>query len=162
LSESGSGDGGVAYSHVSGQRGMGNIGRTAGAWLGFRTLGLRSHPWCRKMRGYVERHVDAVLGGHASLMQHVQLAGVASQAVGKAGRKKYWQTMQRDLVLARAPDGSFQPRPWHETLSMSTNSDVTFGEVWTTASWTVVLACEPDKRMPGLPAWTGAPKGRKR
>ncbi|MHC4473436.1 MAG: DUF6288 domain-containing protein [Planctomycetota bacterium] len=161
LEKSGSGDGGVAYSHVPGQRGMGNIGRTAGAWLGFRTLGLRGRPWCKKMRGYVDRHVDAVLGGHASLMQHVQLAGVASAALGKRARKRFWQTMQRDMVLARAPDGSFQPRPWHESLGLSSNSDVTFGEVWTTASWTIVLASEADKTMPGLPAWTGEGAAKK-
>ena len=153
---------GVGYSSAAGQRGMGNIGRTAVAWLGFRTLGLEGRPWCKKMRGFTDRNVDAVMGGHASLMQHIQLAGVASAALGPRARKRFWLTLRRDMTLARAPDGSFQPRPWHETYAMSSNSDVTFGEVWTTASWTIVLACEPDELMPGLPAWIGEGAAKKK
>ena len=66
------------------------------------------------------------------------------------------QALERDMVLARAPDGSFQPRPWHESLQMGSNSDVTFGEVWTTATWAIVLGCEPVKGgRPGLPVWLG-------
>ena len=39
---------------------------------------------------------------------------------------------------------------------MGSNSDVTFGEVWTTAAWAVVLGCEqvPGGR-PGLSVWLG-------
>ena len=64
--------------------------------------------------------------------------------------------MRRDLILARAPDGSFQPRPWHESLLMQTNTDVIMGEVWTTACWTIVLAADGkgDKKG-GLPGWLG-------
>lgn len=155
LRASSGGDGGVGYSDQPGQRGMGNIGRTAGAWLAYRILGRDRADWGRKMGRWVDRHADGVFGGHASLMQHVLLAGVAAHAAGGKAKKRYWAAMERDLVLARAPDGSFQPRPWHESLQMGSNSDVTFGEVWTTAAWAVVLGCDPaGNDRPGLPAWT--------
>jgi hypothetical protein len=108
------------------------------------------------MGGYVKRHVAEVLGGHASLMQHIQLAGVAAHAAGNGTVREFWKSCERDLVLARAPDGSLQPRPWHESLSMGSNSDVTFGEVWTTAAWAMVLASEtPRDKSRGFPAWFG-------
>lgn len=164
---SGGGDGGVGYSTQPGQRGAGNIGRTAGTWLGVASLGMKGSAWGKKLEGYVRQHAGEVYGGHASLMQHHLLAGVAAQAVGADAAKTYWAVCERDLVLARAPDGSFQPRPWHESLSMRSNSDVSFGEVWTTAAWAIVLGAEPVKGgRPGLPAWTGrlpplpAPKRR--
>jgi hypothetical protein len=157
LEASGGGDGGVGYSTSPGQQGMGNIGRTAAAWLGALSLGRGKAGWSRKMEGYVRRHAGNVLDGHASLMQHILLAGVAAHAQGGAAQKDYWEAMERDLVLARAPDGSFQPRPWHESLSMSSNSDVAFGEVWTTAAWTIVLVSEPSKDgKHGFPAWFGS------
>jgi len=155
LSASGSGDGGVAYSDQPGQRGQGNIGRTAGAWLGFVDLGLGKSKWGQKMGKYVTSHAGEVFGGHASWMQHVLLGGVAAHAQGGAARKAFWEACATELVIARAPDGSFQPRPWHESLSIGSNSDVSFGEVWTTAAWAIVLGCEPTKERPGLPAWMG-------
>ncbi|MEM8882480.1 MAG: DUF6288 domain-containing protein [Planctomycetota bacterium] len=155
LIASGGGDGGIGYSTSPGQKGSGNIGRTAAAWIGYLALGKRKSAWAKKMAGYVKRNADEVMGGHASLMQHILLAGVAAQAHGKGTAKTYWKTMERDLVLARAPDGSFQPRPWHESLSMGSNSDVTFGEVWTTAAWTMVLVATPSKEgAVGYPALT--------
>ncbi len=156
LERSSSGGGGVGYSAEDGKRGQGNIGRSAGAWLGYRCLGRGRKPWGKKMGAYVKRNAGAVLEGHASLMQHYLLAGVAAGAQGGAARKAFWETARRDLVLARSPDGSFQPRPWHETEGMKSNTDVTFGEVWTTAAWAVVLASEPERGgRPGLPAWRG-------
>jgi hypothetical protein len=155
LVASSGGDGGVGYSTSPGQRGQGNIGRTAAAWLGCGTLGLRKTPWAQKMESWVRAHAGEVYGGHASLMQHHLLAGVAAHALGGDAVKSYWEVCERDLVLARAPDGSFQPRPWRESVAMSSNSDVTFGQVWTTAAWAIVLGCEPVKGgRPGLPAWT--------
>jgi hypothetical protein len=149
-----SGGGGVGYSANPGQAGQGNIGRSAGCWLGFGTLGLSKSPFAGQMKRWVTRNAGAIQGGHASLMQHVFLAGVAAHALGGKARSAYWEAAERDLILARAPDGSLQPRPWRESLSMGTNSDVSFGEVWTTSAWAVVLACEPEKGVrPGLPAW---------
>jgi membrane-associated protease RseP (regulator of RpoE activity) len=157
LEASGSPDGGVGYSTANGQRGFGNIGRTAGAWLGMVGLGLRDRPWSRKMEAWTAANVDAVLGGHASLMQHILLAGVAAQALGETVQERFWAKLERDLVLARAPDDSFQPRPWHESLLMGSNTDVEFGEVWTTAAWTVVLGARPRQDgKGGLPAWCPA------
>jgi hypothetical protein len=156
LRASSGGDGGVGYADSPGQRGQGNIGRTAGAWLGYRLLGRGRTDWCRKLGKWTERHVDDVLGGHASLMQHVLLSGVAAHALGGKAQKRWWDALETDLVLARAPDGSLQARPWHESLQMGSNSDVTFGEVWTTAAWAVVLGCEPvPGSRPGLPVWLG-------
>ncbi len=160
LSDSGGGDGGVAYSHKSGQRGQGNIGRTAGAWLGFKALGLGGGKLAKKMEKYCRSHAGESMGGHASLQQHVFLSGVAAHAQGGEARKRFWATHTSELSLSRAPDGSFQPRPWHETLSIGSNSDVSVGEVWMTATWAIVLACEPSKdgSRPGLPAWMGLAK----
>jgi len=147
LRASSGGDGGVGYSTSPGQKGRGNIGRTAGAWIGYLALGRGKSAWGRKMGNYVRRNSDKVLGGHASLMQHIQLAGIAAHAQGKA--RAFWKAMQRDLVLARAPDGSFQPRPWHESLAMGSNTDVSTGEVWTTASWACVLVAPNLKALFG-------------
>jgi hypothetical protein len=156
LKSSGGGDGGVAYSHKPGQKGQGNIGRTAGCWVAYLALGKGKSGWGRKMSGFVKRHVTKVLDGHASLLQHVQLAGIASAAYGGPVRREFLKAMQRDLVLARSPDGSFQPRPWHESLSMKSNSDVSTGEIWSTATWACVLAAEvPKSGKGGLPALFG-------
>lgn len=154
--EASSNGGGVGYSTLAGQKGQGNIGRTAGAWLGAVTLGRKKAKYVQQMRSYTERKVDAYLEGHASLMQHILLAGVASAALGKKATSRYWKVMRRDLVLGRAPDGSIQPRPWHESLLMGSNTDVSMGEVWTTASWAIVLGTDLGKKKGGLPGWTGA------
>ncbi len=61
---------------------------------------------------------------------------------------------QRSLILARCPDGSIQMRPWHESLRMQSNSDVSMGQVWSTASWAIVLGAASSKSRPGgLPGW---------
>lgn len=154
--EDSSSGGGVGYSTKAGQKGQGNIGRSAGCWLGYRALGLEKRKACDSMRGYVSRTIGDVLGGHASLMQQTLLAGVASAALGGEVRKKFWSLLGDDAILARAPDGSMQPRPWHESVTMSSNSDVSTGQVWTTACWAIVLAADgPEKSWTGLPAWTG-------
>ena len=156
LEESGGGSGGVAYSTLPGQKGQANVGRTAVAWLGDIGLGLRKKPWTRKMEKYLKRHIADVMGGHASLMQHISLAGVAAKALGKKSIKDYWNVMARDLTLARCPDGSIQMRPWHESLRMGSNSDVSMGQVWSTASWAIVLSADGFKGKPGgLPGWCG-------
>ncbi len=156
LEDSSGGDGGIGYSTAPGQKGQGNIGRTAATWMGYVALGLRREKWTSKMTSFVEHHADEVFGGHASLMQHFLLAGMASQALGGDAAKSYWSVAESNLVTARAPDGSFQPRPWHESLQMGSNSDVSFGEVWTTASWAIVLASDGQKDgLAGLPAAMG-------
>jgi hypothetical protein len=152
-------DGGVGYATGPGQQGMGNIGRTAGAWLGARGLGRGQEPFPLQMEQYVRQHVADVMGGHASLQQHILLAGLAAKALGADASKAYWDGgLRRDLMLARAPDGSFQPRPWHESLAMESNTDVTMGEVWTTASWAIVLGAHGDAEGGGLPGWCGLAK----
>ena len=157
---SASAEGGVGYSTAAGQKGEGNIGRSAAALLGARNLGFDKLPFGAKLDSYVRAHAAEVMGGHASLMQHILLSGVAAEALGGEARSAWWVRAQRDLVLARAPDGSLQPRPWHESLQMGSNSDVSVGEVWTTACWAIVLGADPaQSRGVGLPLWCGrAPK----
>lgn len=154
--ESAGDDGGVGYSTGEGQKGMGNIGRTAGTWLGARGLGRGQDPFAQKMEQYVRGHVAKVLDGHASLQQHILLAGLAAATLGGEAEAAYWDSgRRRDLVLARAPDGSLQPRPWHESLLMGSNTDVSMGEVWSTASWAIVLGARGDGKAGGLPGWCG-------
>jgi hypothetical protein len=156
LEASSGSDGGVGYSTRPEQAGMGNIGRTAGCWLGALTLGQRNAPFSMKMEDWIGEHAGDVFKGHASLMLQILLAGVAAHARGGGAPADFWAVCEREAVLARAPDGSFQPRAWRESLELHLNSDVNFGEVWTTAAWAVVLACEPVKGgRPGLPAWMG-------
>ena len=148
--------GGVGYAASVGQRGMGNIGRTAGAWLGAVSLGLRDREFCQQMESYTKENIANVLGGHATLMQHILLAGVAAKALGPKVTDAYWKVLRRDLILARAPDGSFQSRPWHESLNMSLNTDVGLGQPWTTACWAIVLGADArNGKKGGLPAWLG-------
>jgi hypothetical protein len=147
--EASSAGGGVGYSTKEGQVGQGNIGRTAVTWLGYRLVGNGKSKTARAMGTYVKRNAGEVLGGHASLMQHILWAGLAAQAQGGGAEKNFWSSLERDLLLAMAPDGSFQPRPWHETISMASNSDVSFGEVWTTAAWACVLVATPNESGAG-------------
>lgn len=148
--------GGVGYAATQGQRGMGNIGRTAGAWLGAVSLGLRKRDFVQKMESYTKENIANILGGHATLMQHILLAGVAAKALGPKATEAYWKVMERDLILARAPDGSFQSRPWHESLASTLNTDVNCGQPWTTACWAIVLGADAFKgSRGGLPGWLG-------
>jgi len=157
--ESSGDDGGVGYATGPGQRGMGNIGRTAGTWLAALGLGRTEHPYTGRMEQYVRDHVADTMGGHASLQQHILLAGLAASALGKEAAAAYWAGgLQRDLTLARAPDGSFQPRPWHESLLLQSNTDVSCGEVWTTASWAIVLGAHGEPGKGGFPGWCGRKK----
>lgn len=150
-----SGGGGVGYSTRDGQAGQGNIGRSAAVWLGYNNLGVKDAN-SKQLSKYVKRTAADVLEGHASLMQHVLLAGVAAGAQGGATAKNYWKSVETMMVLALSPDGSFQPRPWFESVSTGSNTDVTFGEVWTTAAWAVALSAQPGEGgMRGLPAWCG-------
>ena len=157
--ESSGEDGGVGYATGPGQKGMGNIGRTAGMWLAARGLGRADHPNTAKMAAYARDHIADMMGGHASLQQHILLAGIAASALGKEAAEAYWSGgLSRDLTLARAPDGSLQPRPWHESLSLQSNTDVSCGEVWTTASWAIVLGAHGDPGKGGFPGWCARKK----
>ncbi|PIE23100.1 MAG: hypothetical protein CSA62_08645 [Planctomycetota bacterium] len=152
--EKSSAGGGVGYSTKNGQQGRGNIGRSAGAWLGAVACGKGRNRFVRAMGSYVKSHVADALGGHATLMQHILLAGLAAKASGKSSSKRFWKAMLPSFILARAPDGSLHPRPWHESLNMQSNTDVSLGPIWTTACWAIVLgAGEGIEDAGGLPAW---------
>lgn len=153
--KSSSSGGGVGYSAKPGQAGQGNIGRTACAWMGYVALGMRKAPFAKQMEKFINSNAGDLMHGHASLLQHVMLGGMAAHAIGKKAKKEFWEKAERDLVLARAPDGSFQPRAWHESLGIGSNSDVSFGEVWSTSVWALVLGTEAGPDRPGLPAIRG-------
>lgn len=152
LEASSGSDGGVGYSTRPGQKGRGNIGRTGIAWLGARALGWQENAFVRRMGEYCEGHVAAAHEGHASLMQHTLVAGLCARVVGAKAQRRFWVQHASDLCLARCPQGSLQPRPWDESLHLQRNSDVSVGEVWTTASWALLLACQEDGKGRGLQA----------
>ena len=109
-----------------------------------------------KMRSYTERNLDDVLGGHASYLQHVSFAGLAACALSTEAEKRFVAATSRDLTLNRAPDGSIQPRPWHESILMNSNSDVSVGEIWSTACQTLpLIARVPKTGALGLPVTLG-------
>lgn len=155
LEASGGGDGGVGYSTGDGQKGHANIGRTAISWLG----ALQCAPqdgFTAKLRGYTESKIGDVLGGHASYLQHVSFAGLAACALSPDTEKKFIAATSRDLTLNRAPDGSLQPRPWHESITMSSNSDVSVGEIWSTCCQLLpLIARVPKTGVGGLPITLG-------
>lgn len=155
LEASGGGDGGVGYSAGRGQKGQGNIGRTAISWLGAMQCAPQD-AFTAKMRSYTERNLDDVLGGHASYLQHVSFAGLAACALSPEAEKRFVAATSRDLTLNRAPDGSIQPRPWHESILMNSNSDVSVGEIWSTACQTLPLIARiPKTGALGLPVTLG-------
>jgi hypothetical protein len=111
-------------------------------------LGFGADPFCAKTENYVKEHAGDVFDGHASLMQHFLLAGLGAHAQGGDAQKAYWAKCRTSFVLARAPDGSLQPRPWKETIGSHRNNDVEVGEAWTTACWAIVVGCRPAADAP--------------
>lgn len=161
LEASGGGDGGVGYSTAQGQKGDGNIGRTAVSWLGALQCAPQD-PFTAKLKAFSERNIGDVLGGHASYLQHVSFAGLAACALSPETEKTFIAATTRDLTLNRAPDGSIQPRPWHETVLMGSNSDVSVGDVWSTACQLLPLVARVPKTGPGgLPVTLGTLKPKR-
>jgi hypothetical protein len=147
-------DGAVGYAAEPGQMSLGNIGRNALCWMGAKGLGLSGEPWTRKMGEWTAAHVADFLRGHATLLMHISLGGVAAAAIGGATEESYWKEMAAEMEMSRSPDGGFQPRPWHESINMRSNQDVSGGEGWCTAMWALVLTA-PDYGVVGggLPGW---------
>jgi len=108
------------------------------------------------LKEVAEELIEELKGIKIAVFSPYDLLWKELSEIADTGNDSHAGEIETSMILARAPDGSFQPRPWHETLSMGSNSDVSFGEVWCTAAWTVVLACQPEKgQRPGLPYWMG-------
>lgn len=153
LEDSSSG-GGVGYSTSEGQQGMGNIARSAATWRGMVLVGRDRDGFTRQTKGFAKKEATNFLGGHASLMQHIFFGGVAAHALGRKEGGKWYDELEREIVLAQAHDGSFQPRPFQETANLNSNSDVTMGVAWTTANWAILIGL--DFEDGGLPLLVGA------
>jgi hypothetical protein len=141
--------GGVGYSTGEGQQGIGNIGRTVPTWLGLALLGEDKSGFAKATKSYAKSNATAFRDGHASLMQHFFFGALGARALSPKDGQKWFAELEREVVLAQAHDGSFQPRPFQETANLGSNGDVTMGEIWTTASWAVMLAL--DVEGGGLP-----------
>lgn len=162
LKASSSEEGGVGYSPRRGQQGHGNIGRNVVNWLGYRALGIDHSPFGKRMAAWASEHAGDYEQGHASLMQHIQFAGIFAHTLNDKTREAFWRTARRDLTLARAPDGSLHPRPFRETIGNDRNGDASKGLAWTTACWALAIAADPGDDRDGLPALRGEHVERKR
>jgi hypothetical protein len=152
--EASSSGGGVGYSTEAGQQGIGNIGRTVPTWRGLVLLGEDSGSFAKQTRGYVKAEATNFRAGHASLMHHIFFGALGAHALSSKDGAAWFSELEREVVLAQAHDGSFQPRPFQETANLGSNGDVTMGEEWTTASWAILLAL--DAEGGGLPLLVGA------
>lgn len=141
LDDSSSG-GGVGYSANEGQQGMGNIARSAATWRGLVIAGRSREGLTKQTKSYSKKEATNFLGGHASLMQHIFFGGIAAHALGKKDGGSWYEDLEREVVLAQAHDGSYQPRPFQETANLNSNSDVTMGVEWTTANWAVLIGLD--------------------
>ena len=74
--------------------------------------------------------------------------GLAAFAKGWRARRAFWATVADALTLAQAPDGTLQPA---HAPTDAAQFDLGLGEVWTTAGWALLLACDPALRRTGLP-----------
>lgn len=134
-----SADGGVGYSHRSGQKGFGDPGRTAGALVAYVALGQKKRPFFKKMAGYYANHVGGLPEGHVSPAMHILAGAMAAHVLGKKARKVFRGNYQTLLLGQRRPDGSFGSMPTKESKQMSNNTDLTVGPRWTTASYVLAL-----------------------
>jgi len=153
LDDSSSG-GGVGYSTGDGQQGIGNIARSAATWRGLVLVGREREGLTKQTKSYAKKEATAFLGGHASLMQHIFFGGVAAHALGKRDGGDWYEELEREVVLAQAHDGSYQPRPFQETANLNSNSDVTMGVEWTTANWAILIGLDFEEGS--LPLLVGA------
>lgn len=134
-----SGDGGVGYSHRSGQKGFGDPGRTAGAIAAYVALGQKQRPFFKKMVGYYANHIGGLPEGHVSPAMHLLAGAMAAHVLGKKAQKTYRGSYQTLLLGQRRPDGSFGSMPTKESKQLSNNTDLTVGPRWTTASYILAL-----------------------
>jgi hypothetical protein len=144
-----SGDGGVGYSPREGQKGFGDPGRTAGAIVAYTALGQGKNPFVPRMGGFFERHLADLPGGHVSPCMHLLSGAMASRLLGPRMWAAYLDTYRLQIMAARCPDGSFASTPTSESESMHSNTDLTVGSCWTTATYVLILSL-PEDHLPLL------------
>ncbi len=143
-----SSDGGVGYSPRPGQKGGGDPGRTAGALVAYAALGQKKRPFFEDMAGYYTRRQGELEGGHVSPCMHLLAGAMAGQLLGDAWRA-YMERYRLTIMAARRPDGSFASTPTQESQSLHSNTDLTVGPCWTTATYVTILSL-PGDRLPLL------------
>ena len=143
-------DGGVGYSPRQGQKGFGDPGRTAGALVAYAAVGQARHPFFGKMVGYFGQHAARLPEGHVSPAQHLLAGAMASRLLGNKAWGSYWQAFRPLVMSLRRPDGSFASMPTAESRRMGSNSDLTCGPRWTTATYVLVLSLTGSDALPLL------------
>ncbi len=140
-----SADGGVGYSHREGQKGFGDPGRTAGALVAFAALGQARHPFFGKMAGFYGRELPKLIEGHVSPAMHLLAGAMAARLLGKQAWRAYVETYRPYIMGFRRPDGSFASTPTHESQQLRSNTDLTVGPRWTTATYVLILSLVEDE-----------------
>ncbi len=143
-----SADGGVGYSHRQGQKGFGDPGRTAGAIVAFAAVGQTRHPFVGRMVGYLERNLGRLPEGHVSPAMHLLAGGMAARLLGRLW-DPYFEAYRPHVMASRRPDGSFASTPTEESQSLRSNTDLTVGPCWTTATYVLILSL-PRGKLPLL------------
>ena len=133
------GDGGIGYSDQPGQKGMGDPGRTAGCIWAFALLDLQKHPFYARMSSFFHRSMEGLPDGHVSPVMHFTSSAFACMHLGATFWKEFIALFRLEILAARRPDGTFTARPTTETAALHTNTDRTLGDVWTTASYALIL-----------------------
>jgi hypothetical protein len=157
IEATGSGDGGVGYSPREGQKGFGEAGRTSGAIAAYSLLGLQQQPFFEKMVAFYRAHATTLSTGHVSPCMHLLSGAIASYGLGPRDWETYIATYRPWIYAARKPDGSFAPTPTHETQALHSNTDLSVGTCWTTATYVLILAL-PQEKVPLLVDRAGAEK----
>ncbi len=143
-----SADGGMGYSPRDGQKGFGDPGRTAGALVAYASLGQKRRPFFEDMAGFYARRQGDLEGGHVSPCMHLLAGAMAGRLLGDAW-KAYMERYRLTIMAARKPDGSFASTPTQESQSLHSNTDLTVGPCWTTATYVTILSL-PGDRLPLL------------
>ena len=157
IEETSSADGGVGYSPRQGQKGFGDPGRTAGALVAYASLGQHERPFFAKMADYLGRNLSKLPEGHVSPAMHLLAGAMATEVLGSSARKAYRQAYGLHILGQRRPDGSFGSTPTQESRQLSSNTDLTVGPRWTTATYVLILTLERGN----LPLLLGDPASRK-
>lgn len=155
LKSSAASDGGIAYAAGRGSHAEGNVGRTAGCWLGYKALGIAHSPFGKRMGEWLVENAGAYERGHSTLVLHIALGGLAAHTTGGTTTEAFWKVARRDLTLARTPDGSLRTRPYTESYASGGSSDLRMGIAWTTCCWALAIAADEGKDRVGLPALRG-------
>ena len=130
--------GGVAYSPRPGQLGVGDPGRTAGAYWAFKQLNKGSGI-TPAMSKYYSRGMKNLYDGHACPTMHVLNGALASALMGKKAYQKYWRVWHPFFMVSRTQNGAYGYRPTHESISLKLHPDRTWGPSFVTAHYALAM-----------------------